>query len=142
MPLCGAGVISLWDDELCTTTSTTEIELSVDPSIKDSDGVIDPNFLVDLSTPFEKIVYVKGENQVQSTEAIVPVLVIVCGMETIRGVVDPITTNSFFVHDTATLAAPTFSYDLTEVFSVIDSDMTTGDDCPITHYKICSDALC
>lgn len=118
------------------------MKLDKNPSTLDSFGVMDPVLTIDPSTPFNKFVYLQASNPTASPlpiKNVVKAIVVVCGQEKV--VVKDKVNKVFDVKGVK--GSKPLSFKLADVWEVDTTGLLqTAEDCPITEWKMCDDALC
>lgn len=82
---CFASNVSMYNDITLTTLQTgADVFLSKNPTNKDLSGLVHPQLNVDTSSPFNKLVYLKGSTNSGLVYDVFKINVIVCGQEQVQ----------------------------------------------------------
>jgi len=116
--------------------------LDQNPTTLDSSGEMDPVISIETSSPFNKFMYLQASNPSASpspVENVAKAIVVVCGQE---AVVLKDKLNKVF--DVEGVRGPTpLTFKLADIWEVDTTGLLqTAEDCPITSWNMCDDALC
>ena len=63
VPTCGLGKLTLYSDSALTTaTSGSPVNLQTNPTLTSAEGLMVPFLQIDNRTPFNQMIYFKGQN--------------------------------------------------------------------------------
>lgn len=140
---CGLGKLTLYTDSALSTLASGSANLVANPTTTTSQGFITPILAIDGRTPFNMMVWFKGENLGLTTQTSFKALVFICGQE--QYVINA--THTIFdtrvFRNASVVANPKLTFNLTEViYSQSVQTWVLASDCPVDHYKVTTDSSC